>query len=99
MTAQWDKIFELIKKTGDRCIVIDGKTNQTFVIMDLDSYEKLMFRKSQVKDLTEDQMLDRINQDLSMWQATQFDDHDIDLSDVDLAEQLAEDEYYIEPVD
>ena len=40
--------------------------------MDLPNYEKLIFKQSEVKHLTEDEMLDKINRDIAVWQSSQL---------------------------
>ncbi|HBK34839.1 MAG: hypothetical protein UU08_C0015G0004 [Candidatus Uhrbacteria bacterium GW2011_GWE2_40_58] len=42
MTNQFQRIFDLIRRTGDRMVVMDPKGDQTFVIMDIDQYEMLL---------------------------------------------------------
>ena len=36
------RIFELIRRTGDRLVVTDPEGEETFVVMDLDDYEMLL---------------------------------------------------------
>ncbi|MFH0987965.1 MAG: hypothetical protein V1763_01170 [Parcubacteria group bacterium] len=105
MVINWQKIFQLIKRTGDRCLVVDEKSGEMFVVMDLPNYEKLIFGRSAVKDLTEEQLLDKINRDVAVWQANQEDPEDWDdfgQDDIDIAgsdvdsEEEEEERYYIE---
>lgn len=39
MTESLDQILELIKKTGDRCVVIDRATQNNYVVMSIKDYE------------------------------------------------------------
>lgn len=68
MQNQLQKAINLAKKTGDRLIVYDmsGK-NEAYVVMNLDDYEKMATGRSEVKDLTEDELLDKINRDIAVW--------------------------------
>jgi len=68
MPEQLQKAINLAKKTGDRIIVFDNyKTEDAFVIMDLDSYEKMLNSQEEIRLLTEDELLDRINRDVALW--------------------------------
>lgn len=42
MSFNWQKIFNLVKRTGDKLIVCDSATDSAVVVMDLDKYEKLL---------------------------------------------------------
>lgn len=93
MDSYWQKIFELIKRTGDRCIVVDQNSSEPFVVMSLADYEKMVFQKSPVKGLTEDQMLDRINQDIAVWKAQQFSP---DLTEIDQNNNWPDNDIFLE---
>ncbi len=52
LSPQLKKIFSLIKKTGDRVIIVDeNNPNDTYVLMDFDTYAN-QFDKSNEKDKT-----------------------------------------------
>ncbi len=80
------KILNLIKKTGDRVIVYDvQESEETFVLLSLDSYEKMILAEPKleekdedlsvknqtqdldIKGLTEEDLTDKINQEISLW--------------------------------
>ena len=89
LAKELKKIFELAKRNGDRFIVYDSNSPEdSFVLMDLNSYEKLLNSKNKVKeieiekddkktekgekktvieDLTEEDLTDRINREISLW--------------------------------
>ena len=70
MQNQLQKVINLTKKTGDRIIVFDNnKPEDTFVVMSLDEYEKIIIGKSEVRRLTEDELLDKINRDIAIWKS------------------------------
>lgn len=72
MNSQLQKAFNLAKKTGDRLIVFEGpKSDNGYVVMGLEDYEKLTIGKSDVRDLTEDELLDKINRDIAIWKSEQ----------------------------
>lgn len=42
MDMQLERLMKLVKKTGDRLIVLDPKSGDPFVLMGVDAYEKLI---------------------------------------------------------
>ena len=72
--AGLQKVFNLIKKTGDRCIVLSADGEDANVIMSLVEYERLALGRADVVDLTEDELLDKINRDISIWKTQQEDE-------------------------
>lgn len=66
--SQLQKALNLSKKTGDRIIVFDNSESQNpYVVMDLEEYEKLIVGHSEVRGLTENELLDKINRDIAIW--------------------------------
>jgi len=73
MQNQLQKAINLAKKTGDRLIVYDmSQNNEAFVVMSLEEYEKLATGNNEVKSLTEDELLDKINRDIAVWKNGQY---------------------------
>lgn len=74
----FDKILNLVKKTGDKIVVMseDGMTN--FLVMPLSEYEKIVEGKSEVINLTEDELLGKINRDIALWKENQRSEHGLD---------------------
>ena len=92
MQDQLQKAIKLAKKTGDRLIVFDpANTELTYVVMTLDDYERIVVKKSEVRGLTEDELLDKINRDIAIWKSEQDFGDDIDVGYVRAAikEQFA----------
>ncbi len=70
MDQQFKKIINLIKKTGDRMVVLDSSAPESsYVVMDIDEYEKIITHNRNVKNLTEEEMLDKINRDIAVWKS------------------------------
>lgn len=70
------KILDLIKKTGDRLVVLETESETPFVVMTLDDYEKLIRPRSNIGALSEGELLDKINQDIARWRAQQDSEED-----------------------
>lgn len=67
---QLQKAFDLSKKTGDRLIVFDSaRSSEAYVIVSLDEYEKIIIGHNEIRDLTEDELLDKINRDIAIWKS------------------------------
>lgn len=79
---QLQKAIDLAKKTGDRLIVFDNAGSQDpYVVMGLDEYEKLTVGHSEVRNLTEDELLDKINRDIAIWKTDKnYDDFPVNYS-------------------
>lgn len=45
MADMWQKIVEVMRKTGDRCLIADPTSEEVFVLMDLASYEAFLDSK------------------------------------------------------
>ena len=70
------KILDLIKKTGDRLVVMETESETPYVVMNLDDYEKLVRPRSNIGALSEGELLDKINQDIARWRVQQDNDDD-----------------------
>ena len=109
------RILEIVKKTGDKFVIADEASLGAYVVMELADYEKLLAGSPQknrfakagssrgelVKDLTEEEILSRINQEIRSWQ-------DEKVKETPVAEEAAvaassdleeEEKYYLEPLE
>ncbi|MEI6596956.1 MAG: hypothetical protein WCL13_01950 [bacterium] len=79
MQDQLQKAINLAKKTGDKLIVFDSsKPDNMFVVLSLKDYENLVLGKSEVRGLTEDDLLDKINRDIAIWKSDQGEEENIE---------------------
>ena len=82
MDNQLQKLIELSRKTGDRLIAFDSENKTSpYVVMAVDDYEKLAIGMSEVRGLTEDELLDKINRDIAIWKSDKIDDDSLLKSD------------------
>jgi PHD/YefM family antitoxin component YafN of YafNO toxin-antitoxin module len=80
-----EKVLELTAKTGDKIIVI-SETHEPFVILSLKEYQALMSHNTNLQELTEQELLEKINRDIAVWKASQDDlstDYNLDQFKVD----------------
>lgn len=80
-----NKILKLIEKTGDKCVILDENHNP-FIVMTLTDYEKLNFQRSEVSNLSQEELLDKINREIAVWRAVNKE-KEIDLSSIDITEK------------
>ncbi len=84
MASQLDRIIDIIQHTGDKVIVL--KDNAEFVITSLDKYSQLVQGDSPLSQLSESQMLDKINRDIALWRESQKElsspDKEVDFQDL-----------------
>jgi len=99
------KILELLKKTGDRYLFED-ENGEIYVLLSAKDYENLIFKHSDIKDFSEEELLNKINKDIAIWKATQEDEkllqnwQDLKEKEEDNNEdKKEEDEYYFEPIE
>ncbi len=98
MDKQLQKLIELSNKTGDRLIVFDPNNEQSaYVVMGVNDYEKMAIGMSEVRGLTEDELLDKINRDIAIWKSDKIDDNiEQNFDRYSLKEQNFEDEFSVE---
>ena len=65
---QLDRIIRLVKRTGDRFVILDRDTDEAMVVMNLNEYEDLLNTTTEVENLAEEEMLSRLNHDINRWQ-------------------------------
>lgn len=80
------KVVDLIKKTGDKAIVLDQNGDPNYVLMTFGDYEGLILGKSEVRGLTEAELLDKINRDIAVWKEGQKV-QDSDVEELDLLKE------------
>lgn len=70
MQNQLQKAINLAKITGDRIIVIDSSGSEAaFAVMNLKEYEEFILGQNEIRDLTEEELLNRINRDVAIWKS------------------------------
>jgi hypothetical protein len=72
MPSSLEKIINLVKKTGNDCIVLNQNGDPAFVLMNFDKYQKLALG-SDISGLSEEQLLDKVNQEIALWKAANQD--------------------------
>lgn len=70
MYKKLDQVLALVTKTGDKMIVV-SENHDPYVVMSLKDYERLLTNNTAVHDLSEDELLSKINRDIAIWKSVQ----------------------------
>ncbi len=88
MDSQFKRIIKLVKKTGDRIIVFDSnEPENAYAIMSIDDYEKINENPSDLRGLTEDEMIDKINRDIALWKNDTDIEEEVDNEEEKLSQE------------
>ena len=102
MSANLDRLIKLAKKSGSTLIVHDEQKGD-MVLMDLDSYEEMLdmqeecscedytFDNEELYEMSERDLLDKINRDIGIWRSYQ------DEEEREFREDVLEDDLAINP--
>ncbi|PIZ95409.1 MAG: hypothetical protein COX81_00890 [Candidatus Magasanikbacteria bacterium CG_4_10_14_0_2_um_filter_37_12] len=80
MSAKLERLIRLAKKTGDTLIIHDKDNTRDMVLMDVDQYEMMVDNdtifghgedcgRQNLYEMSEGEMLDKINRDISIWRS------------------------------
>lgn len=64
---QLNRLLKLVNRTGDRLVVLDKETESAIVMMEIDEYEKLLDGGPRLEDMSESDILDKINREIAIW--------------------------------
>ncbi|MDD3487090.1 MAG: hypothetical protein PHF35_01770 [Candidatus Moranbacteria bacterium] len=82
---------EIIDLSGGRYIIVENGSPK-YIVMNFDEYKSAIFdRKSSVQSLTEEELIERINTDISLWREKQAEVESDAL--IDEIEELEDIEY------
>ncbi|MBT7553365.1 hypothetical protein HN670_02755 [bacterium] len=70
MYQKLDKVLKLVAKTGDKIVVV-SENHDPYVVMSLTDYDRLITGSSAVNELTEEQLLGKLNRDIAVWKSAQ----------------------------
>ena len=72
MDNQLEKALRLARKNNDRLIIYDSANpGNALAVIPLDEYEKKSHEPREIRDLTEQELLDKINRDIAIWKNEQ----------------------------
>ncbi len=107
MKEIFERLFNLIKKTGDKVVFYDSAKGEAYVMMRMEDYEKMTVNKPGAENLTNfraSDKIEKINQDIAMWREevkeTGGDIPSVPAPEDDsLPEKEEENQFYFEPVE
>lgn len=74
-SSQINRVMKLVKKTGDKVVLMDNESDAVMMLMDIDAYEKLLTVSQpvevtpRIEHLTEEELMEKINKDVAVWRA------------------------------
>ncbi len=81
------ELKDLIRDIGGKFIIAEnGKAR--YVAMGFGEFQKLVSERKPVQALTEEELIDRINADISLWREGQSKDENIALDEIDDLEDI-----------
>lgn len=69
--SQLDRVMKLVRRTGDRFVILDKETDEVVAMMNLDEYERLLDGSDSLGELDDEEMMRKINRDIAAWRARQ----------------------------
>lgn len=95
-------VLELIRRTGDRCVIVDSAKDEAFVLMSLAGYEQILGASNAGKELVvqaEESIEEKANREIAQWRQEEAVDTPAVVSAEKQPETGEEDRFYIEPVE
>lgn len=76
-SEQLNRALRLVKRAGEKFLIMDSDTDKVFALMDLEDYENILeMKRDNIEDYSEEEMLDKIDRDLQNWRLHRHDDLD-----------------------
>ena len=72
--SQLNRVIKLVRRTGDKTVIMDNESDAVMMLMDLGAYEKMLDNHTGVEKLTEEELLEKINRDVAIWRASNDND-------------------------
>lgn len=94
---EWNNIISTLKKIGRELVIIDQ--SDTYVLMSLKRFNELVDQSKDVRNLSEDELIKQINQQVADWRASQEVVPDQINPQNKLKTDVDDDTFYIEPVE
>lgn len=70
-SSQLNRVLKLVRRTGDRFVIMDNSSDEVFVLMNLREYEKNLDGLSDWEDLNEEELENRVGENFSDWKRRQ----------------------------
>lgn len=73
--SQLNQVLKLVRRTGDKIVIMDNESEEVMVLLGLNDYEKLLSGDRKVEDLSEEELLEKINREVSLWREHNEDEN------------------------
>ncbi len=97
---EWQNIISTLKKIGHELVIMDKE--DTYVLMPFKRYDELLNSQRDIKQMSEEELIQNINQQVADWRVSQQQieqESEINLADKSVSSADNDDMFYIEPVE
>ena len=78
-SSQLNRVIKLLRRTGEKAMIMDDESDEVMMLMNLTDYEKMLGGSRDIEKMTEEELLEKINRDIAVWRTSnEKDDVDID---------------------
>ena len=81
------ELKDILNLAGGRYIIVENG-NPKYIVMNFDEYRAAVLDRKQVQNLTEEELIERINSDISLWREKQTADDDAVLDEIEDLEDI-----------
>ncbi|MBI2037478.1 MAG: hypothetical protein HYT15_00900 [Candidatus Magasanikbacteria bacterium] len=67
--SQINRVVRLVRRTGEKAVIMDTESDAVMMLMDLGAYEKMLENSEGIEKLTEEELMEKINRDVAVWRA------------------------------
>lgn len=88
--TQLNRVLSLMRRTGDRCLILDSESEEVFAFLTLSDYERMLSGgHSGLVEMNEKEMMDKVNRDIANWRAY-HEDEDFEEEKLEIPSQILE---------
>ncbi|MEK7681024.1 MAG: hypothetical protein AAB348_03195 [Patescibacteria group bacterium] len=78
-SSQLNRVIKLLRRTGEKVMVMDDESDEVMMLMNLTDYEKMLSGSRGIEKMTEEELLEKINRDIAIWRSSnEKDEADIE---------------------
>lgn len=82
-----NELKEIIDLSGGRYIIVENGRPK-YIVMNFDEYKSAVLDKKSVANLSEEELIEKINSDIALWREKQTAEDDIALDEIEELEDI-----------
>lgn len=85
MESGFKKLIELVQHWGERCVIVNERGEPVSVLLSVSDFERLLGNRESIQELSEQELLEKINRDIALWRSAQEEERDFpdDVDDIE----------------